>query len=626
MAFTEEEILFLIGEKITIAKPFINKGSQRDGLIHPRTNHAIRGVSQRDSDLEEFPEYYPGYNERVQEYRSILVHTEKAEFPDKLFADPAPNQTEKEFEYYKNNYKNTTRPIFMDYVSVVSMPFHRSNWSINYNEDLEFRQYVEGLPVHGSLENFMKFVVPAIKAKDAEGVLATKPVRIPTTENEDGEIIISETEMVEPIPFYYNVEQVLSYSDTHALILLHEKSIVHEGSRKMKAGLIFEFYDDEAIYRIVQVGERKDFEFSFAIKYTHECGRLPVHKLKGVPVYMEDHVLWQSPFLYSVPNLDLVLINQNNLQAVINKCVYPYRIMLGDRCEFEDTEGNQCNNGYIRIHKENGYEQTTCPDCNGSGLKSRVSKLGEMLFAAPEREDNGEASINQPLMQYVSPNVDTPKFLREEILENETRARQILHLNTTNQTAQPSSDITATAKAIDLKAKAAFVSPISMQYFELYRELLLDIGCIRFGNDFEQPTITEPVTFDFSTEMDYVERLKEALDADAPPIVIRQIVMQFLETIYFSEEQQGDVFNLITKTDQLLGVKSDRIALKIQNGTAEKWQEVLHSSPTTLIDELVMENPNFFEQEFRVQQEQLIAKAQEKVQSQDPIDAIVGTQ
>ncbi len=191
MAFTEEEILTLVNQKVRIAIPFINKNGNRDGLVHPKKNDAVRGVKQRDSDLEELPEYYPGYNFKVEEHQSILVHTERAIFPEKLFTDPAPNQTDEEFEYYKNNYKNTTRPVFMDYVSVTSRPFHDSNWSINYNDDEAFKEYAEDMPVHGSLKNFMKFVLPAIKGKDAEGVVATKPFRIPTTRNNEGDIITS---------------------------------------------------------------------------------------------------------------------------------------------------------------------------------------------------------------------------------------------------------------------------------------------------------------------------------------------------------------------------------------------------------------------------------------------------
>lgn len=625
MAFTEDEILSLVNEKVAIAIPFINKNSNRDGLVHAKKNDPKRGVSQRDSDLKELPEYYPGYNFRVQEHQSILVHTERAIFPEKLFTDPAPNQTEEEFEYYKNNYKNTTRPVFMDYVAVTSRPFHNSNWSIKYNDDDEFKEYAEDMPVHGSLENFMKFVLPAIKAKDAEGVIATKPFKIPTDINEDGDVIISENELTEPIPFYYTVEQVVSFGDEHTLIEVFEKSIVLEGNRKLKAGFIYEFYDEVAIYRVVQFGQRIDFTFEIQAVFIHNCKRLPVHKLKGVPVYNEDHILWQSPFLYAVPNLDLVLINQNNLQAVINKCVYPYRIMLGDRCEFEDKDNNQCHNGLISVE---GAEDKTCPKCNGSGLRSRVSKVGEMLFAAPERDDATEASISQPLMQYVSPSVDTPKFLRSEIRENEERAKQILHLSTTNQVAQPQSDITATAKAIDLKAQAAFVSTISDQEFDIYKELLLDMGCMRFGDNFTKPTLRKPITFDFSTEEDYVNRLKDALNAGAPPIVISQIIMQFLETIYFTEERQTKVFNLITKTDALLGIKSETIALKIARGTAEKWQDVLHCSTTTLIDELVQINDKYFEQDFKAQQEQLIQLSKDKVTTTDStesqLDAIVG--
>ena len=77
------------------------------------------------------------------------------------------------------------------------------------------------------------------------------------------------------------------------------------------------------------------------------------------------------------------------------------------------------------------------------------------------------------------------------------------------------------------------VAPISDQMFNLYANLLMAIGVMRYGDDWKKPNLKKPITFDFSTEADYIERLKVAHEASAAPIVIMQILKEFLGTIYF---------------------------------------------------------------------------------------------
>ncbi len=605
MAFNEEEILALTLEKALIAKPFINKPKDKEDP------HAVT--------KKELPEFYPGYNFLVNQWKDILPHSTHGAFPQALFKERAPNQEQEELDYLKANYKSTTIPIFSDYVNTVSRPFHNSNWSIEYQkdeskfQDESFQFYVEN-DIHGfgSLENFMRTMIPTLKAKDAEGVIAIKPLRLPVTTNDQGDIIISETELVDPQPVYYNVEQVTSFSETHALILLKEKSIVLEGDRKVRKGLVFEFYDDENIWRIFQVGKRIDFKFEIELFFEHGVGEMPVYKLMGVPQQMEAIIKYHSPFLTAVPNLDLVLLNQSYLQAAINKSVYPYRVMIGQECDFVDKDDSRCVDGQIISSEKDGVETVrTCLKCNGSGLMSRISPLGQLMLKPGDRD--GDQLKPSEALAYVAPPTDTLVFLRTEISENENRGKQILHLASINTKVQPAQDVTATKALTDLKALAAFVAPISNQMFNLYADLLMAIGVMRYGEDWKKPNLKAPITFDFSTEADYIERLKIANEAGAAPIVIYQILKEFLGTIYFSGEEEGRVFRLITEADELLAVSSEQITMKILRGTVTKAQELIHCTPITLIDELTVANDNFFDQTIEEQKSALMELAKSKV-------------
>jgi hypothetical protein len=614
---TPEEILALVRQVVEMAEPYISKRGEDRFDIAPK------------DDM--YPEYYSGYNHTLTDVERIAVHTETGVFPAKLFHDRSPNQTEEEFDYVKDNYKQTTLPVFVDYISSITRPFHKSNWSISYQpdepqfEDDTLQAYLEtGLPEYRSLEFYMRHIVPPIKTRDAEGCIAVKPLFVPTVEVE-GEEQLDDMTLVEPIPQYYESEKVVSYDEGHSLILLDEKSPVKEGSRTVLKGLVFELYDENNIWKVVQVGERKEFRFEVSLYYQHNWGRLPVIKLMGIPTLSDNRIRYQSPFLYAVDNLDLVTLNQSNLQISINKCVYPIRVMLGNVCDFED-HGVSCDGGVIRYQNEEGmWSQKQCPNCNGSGLKSRLSPMGELLLKPTDRMGDGDDSAKTTL-EYASPEVTTVEFLRKEIIENERRGRAILHLHDSSTDAHGQQDVTATARAIQQKDTASFVNTVSDQIFDIYAFLIDAIGWMRYGDAYKQPQLVRPTTFDYTTEADYVERIAQMTESNVPPIVVHMQMLQYLRTIYFKTEQAEKVLTLVVNADRLLGLTREDLKLKAGRGTIQPWEDVLHCSALSLVKELELENPEFLSQELTVQIEQLKAKAQSKVAQpeQDVVRGIVG--
>jgi len=120
----------------------------------------------------------------------VAIHAVKGIFPDKLFSSRSPNETQQETTYIKENYKQLTLPVFVDYISTIGRAMGDGNWSIDYKEDSTeyktanktFESYVtKELPIYGSLEAFVKFILPSIKTIDANGFLAIRPKEIDYT-------------------------------------------------------------------------------------------------------------------------------------------------------------------------------------------------------------------------------------------------------------------------------------------------------------------------------------------------------------------------------------------------------------------------------------------------------------
>lgn len=572
-------------------------------------NDIHKPLKQKDGN--KYPEYYPGYNALCNDFDAIRNHAVKNVFPEKLFAVRSPNMTEREFEYVRANYKQISLPVYMDYLTSIKRAWNDNNWSVEYNEETNniagdngFRYYIEKeLPQYGSLENWGKNILPNIKSQDPNGVIVIRPESMPTKmveqTTDNGQIIlvpeIDDTIFIEPTPFYYTVKQKVRFkSDDWFLILTKRNSVVEYGGKKVREGLVFEFYDKNTIWFIEQTGKKIDNEFNAYLFYKHDLDKCPVTPLFGIPIVEESTITYQSPFLYAVDNLDLAVLNASNLQLAINNCVYPVRVMFGNECSFIDGKNNRCVDGMI-VDMTSGH-QYTCPSCNGTGLKERLSPNGTLLIRPPKFSgDASEATVMDPL-KYVSPEVYTLDFLENNINRHETRARSILHLNDSSTSVTPDMvDPTATGRQLDEKSLFAFIKPISNEMFNVYEFTMNTIGAMRYPGKFKPAIVSEPQSFELLSESDYLKTIADAINLGLPPFVVYSIIYRYLNSVFFTEEKTSKAFNLVFNADRFLTSRDVEVQTKVANGTAFKWEEILHSSAIQLIRELEREHENFYD-------------------------------
>jgi hypothetical protein len=568
------------------------------------------------------------YTDTVDLAEANSYHAVKGIYPEKLFEFRSPNQTQKEADYIKNNYKQHTLPVFLDYMNTIQRPFADGNWGIDYREDeatyksadLTFQSYVENdIPIYGSLETFIKGILPAIKTIDANGFIGVRPEEIEYELNEANEPIIS-NELYKPTIYYYPSKDVIEYEQNeYYLFLSCDKSVVEFGGKQVKEGNIYELYTRNAIYFIVQYGRKQDNLFRTELFFEHNIGECQVHQLKGIPTLKGDDILWQSPFSYATDLLDLVATNANFLQALVNSCVFPVKVMYGSPCEFKDSEGFICSEGRIIA---NGIEKT-CPSCNGIGLKSRISPLGTLLLNPTTKFAVGEEKSTQDPLKYVSPEIHTLDFIDKKVASDTDKARKILHLQTSNSEVKGTENLTATGMSLDNKAMYAFVKPISDQIFEIYEFCLNAIGEQRYGDSFQGVAMSYPKTFDFKSSEDYLIDIGNAIKNNLSPAFIQLLLLQYINAYYGDNQKSTGIFKLVMSADRLLGLSQDEINMKLARGTVSKWEDILHSSVLNFINDSLNTDENFMDKDLELQIATLHDLAKKKA---DEINASVQPQ
>ena len=207
MALSIEEVNKIVSKFAYKHKAFDNDKSR--SMTNP--------ISKRRVGMYQYPEYWDGYNFSAMMYDSILPHARADVYPEHLLSVRSPNQTEAQYEYIKANYKATTLNVFEDFKATISRAFADQNWSINvrpetderFGEDTFSKFINEEIDKFGSVEVFVKSMLPTLKLIDPNGIIAIEPEDFDIEEDGSGEELLMGNNLIKPMPSYYNCKRIV---------------------------------------------------------------------------------------------------------------------------------------------------------------------------------------------------------------------------------------------------------------------------------------------------------------------------------------------------------------------------------------------------------------------------------
>jgi len=301
---------------------------------------------------------------------------------------------------------------------------------------------------------------------------------------EDGSIRIDTSEKLRPDVQYYECENVWGFEyDQWYLIRLRVNSAVQYGNSTKDNGIVCLLIDNERVWRIEQYGKQTEYQFRIEEEYEHRCGFAPCIHLMGVHSVAEGKLIWRSPYLAAKGALDAALLNEQYLQGIVAKVIYPHTVVVGDECGYFDGEhGVLCDNGYLRWFDGAGEDAKpvvrACPKCEA---KTKAGGVFGVTTIKPVNitSDTGEtpSSINATnALAFITPSTDSVKFIEELIDKRLVQARKIIHVDA--ETPMTGGDSkTATEAGLNAKARDAFAKGIIDQLFVLF-----EFGNLCFAN------------------------------------------------------------------------------------------------------------------------------------------------
>lgn len=616
MTLTEEQVKAIFDRQFAIMKPFL-----KDGELSA-------------NEKGELPEPWVGYARSWHQRRELGPHIVNGDFPEHLFRKRAPNQTEAELQWIRDNYKQVTLPVYLDLENTVGRAMHPRNWSIEFAEDEHSQDVMDysenGIREWGSVFNFMRFAGLRLKMQDAMGVVAVLPTNIAVLEDEYGTQVQDPVAVVDPDLHYFTCEQLWGYEyDRWYLLRLNANSWIQYGNRNEQTGVLLWLVDSENVWRIEQTGKKVEWTFNISLEFRHGVGFAPCINLMGTPAVKQGRLVWESPYLAAKDLLDIALTEEHYLRASIASVMYPVAVMIGDDCDYVDPADNTpCVKGTLRHFLEDGQvNERACPACKGSGSKGRLGPFGKLVINRnPDSAANDAISAHDALA-YVSPETGSLEFVSSEAHRNEQKARSILHLNAEAPMAGGDSK-TATEAGLNNRAKDAFVKTIADQIFVVHRFVIECIGKIRHGESWEGFSLRPPTNYDLRSDADHLAEIANAKEKGLAPWRVEMLEAEYDASRYADSPETLRMMSVIARADRIKNMSMQMIQAEAATGRVEPWQIHLHHHAVPLYQSLI-EDSAFAENDERQQVEKLIERAKadlsKSTKADNPLSKLAST-
>lgn len=559
--------------------------------------------------------WHESYAEQAQICDDVSVHAMKNKFPERMMKTRAPNETDVELKYRKDNFESITMPYWYRAVSSVNgRIWTEQNYRITFSDEEIQKYFLEKYPIHKSVIEYFRSIVTPYKINDPNGVLCLKIGELPEIVDEaTGESMFDQSGQIETALQIYGCKNVIEFEiDEYCLVLSDEKSIIQYFDKPVKEGIVFLLYDTENIYKISQTGKKIDWNFEVAVLYNHALSYLPCWKLKGIPVStIKDtcnDLVYYSYFTPAIPMLNKALKQDSTLDASISKTAFPVRTYYEDECD-EPT----CNGGKIPDEYGEGGTVTkykTCSKCGGTGKGGvRFSPLKDYVQRPPKKNiTDEEMPLPFPAFAYVSPDTAILEFLKEKIRAEIIEAFTFVNIDISNSDVKGTD--TALGKQIDREELFSFLKQISSEVFDLFYLSVKSMIAVRYGVD-EVLEVKPPKTFEIYNADELTVELGEAKKAGVPEIAIREMTKDYMSQRFSQQGELPKIIEVVFKVDGYATKDTTEIAILKSNNLISLWQAVLHEEIYQFVDQLSGANKDFFEWDLAKQKTELenLAKA-----------------
>jgi hypothetical protein len=500
---------------------------------------------------------HPFYEQSVEVAKKLKNHS-KGKFPADIIDVARPNETAEQKKYRKDVFTPVTKTYFSKVVSTIGKIGRAEDWKIeipeqdNVAEGETFKDYTcTDFPNFDSVPNWFFSLQLGEMCDDPNGVIAVMPY--PKKDNE------SDSEKLKPFPFWFSCESVIDFREGEfAVLRSKEKSVVSDGKNNFKAGLVYYIIDSDSWAKVVQVGIKDKYTFSYEIQ-DHWIGSLPCFKIGGIIEEFENGEMLYDSFIGDcLPFWDEALrrYSDQQVQMVLN--------VHSEKWEIEDSPCKTCKGtGEVASTYLGSRGNVKCGSCNGSGGATAKSPFNVKLIKVQQKTGVSDSTpIPTPPMGYIQKPIEETKFIHDQVKENIKSGLSAINMEFLMSEPELNSGV---AKTLDRQEMNAFFYNIARHIVHnVLNPTYYYLAKWRYGLLIPEdqikemlPEITVPTEFDILTQDLIAQRLASAKTAGASPSLLGSIQVQWAKKEFGEDSEQVEMLEDALQLDPLPGKTDD---------------------------------------------------------------------
>jgi hypothetical protein len=531
------------------------------------------------------------YMETCDHAEEMAVHV-YGNTPHRLLDITRPNEPQEITKYRKSVYQPKTKSTTEKALGVLFKIFNPSLFTIKWldqdNNGKMLEDYtLEYYPGYNSVLVYLQEVVLPKMIADPNGIIAIKPLNM----------TIPDTERVQPFAVMYGSKNIWHYTHENCLVFIRKYT---DEVRRTDVS-VFEWYDSKEIIRFeAYIQAPTSIVIQELEKYPHGCKGMPVWKLRGKPVALDNgEMMFKSFFDAAVPYWNDAIGHESDLKGAFQNHIHPLRYEYVEECMHRDG-GQPCKGGTISYPDG---KSKPCPSCNGSGFKQSANSPYKTILINKTKVGGLDDSNSFPVPAgFITVPTEPTKLLDEYVDKQHQKGLHALNMDILDKVGENQSGI---AKVVDRGELYDFLSRISTIIFDVHLpNIYYYFNAMMFGVSSKAepmdekklnknlPTIVKPVQFDIASTFELITQLSEAKKAGLNQTFLGAVQHEIIEK-KFPDPQTRQFMMLTMELDPIPDYTPEEVNMLASQGVYRQVDVVIHFQLPQLIARALTESNGF---------------------------------
>jgi len=523
--------------------------------------------------------------EAVELYEALEVHAE-GKVPKKIIDARRPNEPDEIKQYRYDIYASKTEHPISKVLTSLTKIRRSPDYKVDYSKteapaflDETLQKYLEQeYPVYDNIDAWLFDEAMQNALIDANAVVIMMPESFEIMENE----------LVKPIPYICNCDDVLYYEEGDFVIACSDREIevVEDGAKREYEIHILSTRNEIIEYYVTH--EKKVVEIN---RFTHNLDELLAFRFRGLFYDNEDgDIIWKSPLQSMVVHLNEAAREYSDLQA--EKVLHIY----SEKWTINTNTCSKCS-GTGKV-KSPGFagNYMSCGICKGSGYET-VSPFKNHQINVDLTKPNQQIPPIPPA-GYIQKDTAITKLLEESVNKHLYMALESVNMQFLYNVPLDQSGI---SKAWDRDETDNFAYKVASILKYIRENVAYYTNEMRYYfliPSKEQrmmmlPTVTIPQKYDLVNNQLLIDEYKQAKEAKLSPVILANMEIEIALKRFSHDTDVSTYTTLVYKLDPLYTITEDEKILRLQNKGITEMDYVISSNIQKYVRKAIYEDANF---------------------------------